>query len=289
MPAERPIRHNTLRELSTPDKKVLFYNLAEAEINFGCGGRPCRMCSDFAPKYQGSMPFSDVQEIHDLKREFGRSTPLHHYRRSDPLYYHDEVADKNYADVIQDAYKKGVSVNDATHGFLPWEEIPQKASTQLVQWARKNNIPPFLTFSLDPIGYMGLSQEVHEAAVSLSIRTLGPIAKDIIAFYNPNDSSGEGSLAAAQALVQKTIPAELLPLVKYDPIVAVGRAADLDPVPPIAKPFSVWGYSIRFNGDVMFEPDYDTREIEKVGNMYSSLKTPLKERIPRAPDFDEFD
>lgn len=287
MQKERHTLPNALTNLSPENKQRLFNYLYEFEITDGCGIRPCWMCSDNAHVYTRSIPFSTIQLVHSLKREYNPRKWFHHYQANDPLYYFDKNGNKTYADVYIDAMENGLAVDTiSTHGWCEEEEIPQRAVAELITWSIQSGKKDLITLCIDAYGFVGIDPEKHEAAIRNSANTVLPICKEVLAFYNPN-ATGIADLSAIQALLKRTLPPELSDKVKYEEIRGVGRAATLNPSPSNTRPFSALGYTIKNNGDLILEPDYEDPLIKiSAGNIYTSIETPLQTPYPRAPDFD---
>lgn len=284
MATERLITPSALNQLPRKEKETFFLHFHEIEINVGCGKRPCRMCCYSAPQYKTSLPSKTIKDIHSIKRDIAPHVSFWHYRAGDPFYWRDENTNENYAHIAQDAYEKGLSLAIQTHGWLPDEELPQQAAHQLVEWEISRKKKNLVGFSIDPYGFIDIPRVTQELSISLSVQTLEPILGHITAFYNPQDN-GEGSLEQVRRLVELTVPPHLLQKVRYERIFGAGRAEKLDQKPDELFAPSTIGYSLRHNGNVVFTQEMNGKQ-STVGNIFSTLRTPLPWPIPQAPDFD---
>ncbi len=284
MATERLIAPSALLTLPKQEKQNFFYHFHEAEINFGCGSRPCRMCCYSAPRYTSSLPSKTIKEIHSLKQEIAPHIPFWHYRAGDPFYWRDESTNENYADIARDAYEKGLALSIQTHGWLADEEIPQKAAYQLVEWGKKHGKKNLVGVSIDPYGFIDIPRDIQELSIALTVQTLEPILEHVTAFYNPQGTD-EGGMEKVLELVMRTIPPHLQKNVKYESIFGAGRANTLDQKPTELFIPSTIGYSLRHNGTIVFTQEMNGRQYAQ-GNIFTSLKTPLPLPIPRPPDFD---
>jgi len=221
-----------------------------------------------------------------MKQEIAPTISFWHFRAGDPFYWRDSKMNETYADIVIDAYEKGLAPAIQTHGWLPDEEIPQIAASRLVEWASKRGRKNLVNISIDPYGFINIPPEVKDASVSLTIAMLEPILGSIDIFYNPQDKYF--TQQKMQESIGLTIPSHLRSKIKYSSIFTAGRTATLDQKPLEAFVPSTIGYSLRHDGKIVFTPEMNGTESIQ-GTIFTELKTPLPQPIPRAPFFDYFD
>ncbi len=268
--------------------RIIMNDLVLLEINRGCGTRPCHICCWSAPKSNREViPFSAIQELHRLRPRESYYRSLSYYYQSDSLYYLD--TDYDFGDVAKDALGLGMPLRVITHGWIKGEETPEKAVIKINELAKEPGNKIDFTFSLDNYGWIGTSPEIHRESIAHALQMLPDLYETmrLSVYYNPNDAIGTGSIKLTQELVDAVVPEVLKNRVQFTRIQAVGRAKNINPIPPEISEISMINYLscpgclIRSNGDIIYmssSKHFPERNLN-VGNIFTGLNSRFYDRI----------
>jgi hypothetical protein len=257
------------------------------EVHKGCGRRPCRICMVNSPYSTSSLPFDTITEIFRLKSDSPRKS-LMLFNRGDPIYY--SWQEKTLAEVIIFALEEtDLEIYFRTHGYMydDNDEVAHITVQKLAEAFRhskklRNAAKKRLgvSYSLDPYGAIGSEHETDPGQMAAHIERLRRNIAELLflnpsisAFYNENCAGGFGGLEYVGRMVRSVLPGEIDDnRVFYEPIIAMGRAMQIEPCPPLpvigSEPWC--GYYIDADGGLNFKYKING-DAQRVGSIFEPL------------------
>lgn len=263
-------------------RKYVYPRLSGVNIVNGCGTRPCYICSEGSPVYQGSMDYDVVDEIFEGYSISGRNKRLMVFGRGDTIYYHS--GEHRVKAVVELARKYGIAINIRTHGCLQSDTETTEAVREMVQYIREAGLTRNqvrFDMSVDDYGWINVDRNEQLASIASFYRLIAPLNPTVYVFYNENadDYQLGGRKHVHEFTAAAGIPIDCVCDQTIHSFGPNGRSSKIEPTPPpIYYGYRPWdGTFIEATGDLSFlDPSMG---VIKIGNIFDTIHTQSIQRL----------